>query len=265
MHVDTEMIHQDWPMATDIINKKKQKTSRNSLIVFAREPRLGKGKTRLQKDLIPQDVLYLYTAFLKDILRLAKMVDCRWKFIFYTGANRHSLPFLGSYASWFSVRRQWGKDLGLRMWQAFRWVWYRSGGGPIIVIGTDCLSCQVQDMHEAFDRLNDHDCVIGPSRDGGYYLLGLNRPQKDLFIDIDWGSASVLQQTLEKIHRLGWRTHLLKKREDIDTLSDLKRFLRATPRKLIPPETQMAIMRIPILIPYLKSNADAFLQTNMLD
>jgi glycosyltransferase A (GT-A) superfamily protein (DUF2064 family) len=141
------------------------------------------------------------------------------------------------------------------MWQAFQWVWRRSSG-PTIIIGTDCLSFRRQDICEAFHKLTDHDCVIGPSRDGGYYLLGLNRPQKNLFVGIEWGSEQVLRQTLRKIHRLGWRAHLLKKREDIDTLTSLIQFLRTTPRRFIPRETRIAMTNITMLASYLNSKGN---------
>lgn len=191
-----------------------------TLIVFAREPVLGKVKTRLQKDLPASTVLRLYKSFLGDVLRTAAGVTCSRRVIFYTGAR--SIPFLRRFKRDFSFSRQRGKDLGERMHRAFLQSQKR-GSKKTVIIGTDVPDLQGKDIREALAKLETHDVVLGPCRDGGYYLIGLKKPDKRLFFGIPWSTDKVLQETLKRTQRLGKKICLLKQRNDIDTYADLKK------------------------------------------
>jgi rSAM/selenodomain-associated transferase 1 len=194
------------------------------LIIFAREPEDGKVKKRLRKDLPPPVVTRLYKAFVKDVVQTALEAKCDERMIFYTGTSS-SAPFLRSFQNRFQLKRQAGKDLGIRMHRAFAYS-HKQHFGKIIIIGTDCLTLAAKDIKKAFKQLGSHDCVLGPSKDGGYYLIGLKVPESRLFVRIDWGTSSVLAQTICQARKLRKKTFLLGKKEDIDTISDLRRLLR---------------------------------------
>ncbi len=98
----------------------------------------------------------------------------------------------------------------------------------VILVGTDCPSLCADDLSACAHALHDHDAVLGPAEDGGYWLLGLRRSDPRLFDDIAWGSAQVLAQTRQRFEELGWRWHEITTRWDVDRPEDLAR-LRSTP------------------------------------
>ncbi len=204
--------------------------SKRALIVFAREPRLGKVKTRLARRLTTGTVLDLYKAFIKDVLATVLRVRCDKRFIYYTGCRSSGVSFLKKFSPLFVLRRQYGKDLGERMHQAFVHS-YKNGFDKTLILGTDCLSLTQKDIRLAFEKLNDFSCVLGPSQDGGYYLIALRVPQKKFFTSIPWGTEEVLQRTLYQAERLTMKTFLLPKKEDIDTIVSLKNFYQTSHRQ----------------------------------
>jgi len=113
------------------------KWCQSTLIVFAKEPRLGQVKTRLQKNLPKNVVLKLYEAFLKDVMSVSAKVNSGGKYIYYTGARTFSC--LGRYKRKFSYRQQRGKTLGIRLQNAFQYA-EKKGMRRIVVIGTDCVT-----------------------------------------------------------------------------------------------------------------------------
>lgn len=133
-----------------------------------------------------------------------------------------------------SIRRRQGLrngvqgigDLGVRMARQLRRE-CQAGYLPILV-GSDCADCVADDVGEAARALCEGvDCVIGPSTDGGYYLIALRRPCSRLFYGIAWGSSRVLEQTLSRARSLGLDVHLLAPRSDVDTPADLKHWKRS--------------------------------------
>ncbi|VAX37370.1 hypothetical protein MNBD_UNCLBAC01-900 [hydrothermal vent metagenome] len=195
---------------------------KTALIIFAREPKDGKTKTRLLKDLDVKTVTQLYKTFLRKTFAIAKGTPNTEHFIYYAGTGS-SIPFLRKYKNSFILRRQIGDNLGIRMHHAFTYC-SKQKFNKIILIGTDCLTLTTQDIQKAFDKLNRYDCVLGPAKDGGYYLIGLNHPQKKLFENIPWSTDSVLMQTIKQLQSLKKTYSLLRKQEDIDTIESLKRY-----------------------------------------
>ena len=182
-------------------------------------------KTRLLPDLPVDVVTRLYKAFLENIIRIALQAPCHQHFIYYTGgSSRH--PFLNQFQSRFCLRRQRGKDLGERMFHAFKNL-SRKGFHKIIIVGSDCLTLTPCDVQSAFRKLDQYDCVLGPSKDGGYYLVGLNKPNKNIFRNIPWGTSVVLKKTLQRLHSLRTRVSLLRPQQDIDTFADIKRLVKS--------------------------------------
>lgn len=191
------------------------------LIIFAREPKVGRVKTRLLKNLTPPQVSSLYKAFIKDVLNSAKGVPCDQRVIFHTGSR--SLPFLGKFKKYFDYQRQKGTDLGQRMHRAFVES-HKSGFRRTVIIGADSPHIDPAQIKKAFHQLGPNDAVIGPARDGGYYLLGLKRPVPLLFSGIRWGKNKVLGTTLKRADKLKLKVYMLPRLRDIDTLQDLKIF-----------------------------------------
>jgi hypothetical protein len=117
------------------------------------------------------------------------------------------------------IERQIDGDLGRRMHHAIASAMER-GNQQVVLMGTDVPSVTVGQLKAAFDALQNNDMVLGPSRDGGYWLIGLRRPV-DLFTDIAWGTNRVLEQTLAAGRRLKLRAAQLAPLQDIDNRGDL--------------------------------------------
>jgi rSAM/selenodomain-associated transferase 1 len=103
---------------------------------------------------------------------------------------------------------------------------------PCVIIGSDCPDIEPEDLANAADCLfnGDADVVLGPAKDGGYWLIGTNKPHPTLFQNIAWSTDRVLQQTLSAANQAGLKVRLLRELEDIDTLEDWRRFeARPTP------------------------------------
>ena len=189
--------------------------------MFSRYPRLGEVKTRLSPPLSPAACLELHQALLLDTLdRIAPLEVTRHLFLADCSdqeirkfARAHRLP------ESLHLHIQEGKDLGDRMWNAYREValsWDR-----IVFLGSDSPSLPLSRIEEALVQLEHFPVVAGPVEDGGYYLLALAEPRKELFYDIQWGTSVVLEQTLSKLG--AGECFLLDPWYDIDTASDLQR------------------------------------------
>ena len=192
-----------------------------ALLVFSRYPRLGEVKTRLSPILSPAACLELHQALLLDTLdRIAPFEVARHLFLADCSeleirefARAHRLP------EGLHLHIQEGKDLGDRMWNAYREVspsWDR-----IVFLGSDSPSLPLSRIAESLVQLEHFPVVAGPVEDGGYYLLALAEPRKELFYGIQWGTSVVLEQTLSKLG-VG-ECLLLAPWYDVDTESDLHR------------------------------------------
>jgi rSAM/selenodomain-associated transferase 1 len=199
------------------------------LIIFAKEPAPGQVKTRLCPPLSPQAAARLYRQFLEDVLeemaRLTQMTIA----LAYTPASAR--PFFHHLAApGLPLTAQAGKDLGERLRQAFAWG-FAQGVQTVLIRNSDSPDLPgrlVLVAREALDR-GQAQVVLGPSPDGGYYLVGLQSPQPQLFHDITWSGPTVLADTLARAASLGLTVHLLPPWPDIDTCDDLLAFL-ASPK-----------------------------------
>ena len=118
----------------------------------------------------------------------------------------------------FDKRVQKGPDLGERMANAFR-EGFQEGYQKVLIIGSDMYDLDASEIDRAFLELDEHDYVIGPAQDGGYYLMGMKTLHDSIFSRVDWSTEHVLNQTLEKIE--GSKVKLLETKNDIDTYEDL--------------------------------------------
>jgi len=191
------------------------------LIIFAKEPKKGQVKTRLKKALSEGQCLELYKAFLKDIYMMANKVDADLRILAFE-ANHRKPEYLRKTFRGFSFYQQWGKDLGERMYHAFNFA-KRKKATKTIIIGSDTPTLPPQYIRVAFNCLDQDDMVLGPSRDGGYYLIGLKKNHKDLYENVRWSSTKVLRETIRNAKRLRKKLFLLKPWYDIDEPKDLRR------------------------------------------
>ncbi len=200
--------------------------ARQRLLVFARFPLAGKTKTRLIPALGEEGAARLHAQMIRRSMHTATQLR-------EIGVELHHDG--GQGRDWDSLLRspahlepQGEGDLGVRLSSAFERSFSR-GDEAVIVIGTDCPFIKRRDLLTAFEQLRQHDMVIGPSADGGYYLLGLRRSARQVFQDISWGSEHVLAQTLAKAAEAGLSVAQLRTLRDIDTPDDLGAFAPPTP------------------------------------
>jgi len=180
-------------------------------------------KSRLVPPLSPEEATELYAAFLGDVAdTLAAGTSWGW-WVYSTDpqAQRTSWPEdAPEPAGW---RRQEGRDLGERMHRALSEL--LGEAEEAVLVGSDHPTLPPPFLERAFGMLAVADVVLGPSLDGGYYLVGTRRPQPLLFERIEWSTPSVLEATLERIREGGLRASFLPPWYDVDTASDLQ-FLR---------------------------------------
>ncbi|NQU94655.1 MAG: glycosyltransferase [Candidatus Omnitrophica bacterium] len=195
-----------------------------NLVIFAKEPKKHDIKTRLSSFLSDTDRVDLYKAFLKDTVNLAKSVKCDRRIMAYDSRSKNP-GSLKKIAPRFKFYRQKGKDLGRRMHNAFRNA-SKDEDSKTLIIGSDAPNLPSDLVKKAFRKLEKNDLVLGPSRDGGYYLIGLKKPCGALFSNIKWSSQEVLGDTLKKAKRLKKKVALLDKWYDVDTPLELFRLVR---------------------------------------
>lgn len=191
--------------------------------LFARWPELGRVKTRLSPALPPELALRLYEAMLEDALGAMSRCGADESFVYWADAP----PDRGLWDGKITPARsqdQAGEDLGARLERAFDDL-LKHGPARAVILGADCPMLDADMLRRAFDALAEHDLVLGPSRDGGYYLIGLTRIAPSLFRDIAWGTDEVLEQTLDRARGLRLAVSLLPTLDDLDTPGDLVRWL----------------------------------------
>lgn len=193
-----------------------------AIILFARDPVAGKVKTRLAPFLGEDLILELYTRFLNDsVEKICKVSDVD-RFIGVTPSDStgYFARMSMNLKSAPKVFLQEGADLGEKMFNAFQ-ARFDEGYEHVVIIGSDSPSLPVDYLERALN--SGKDLVIGPSTDGGYYLIGMTKNPVDVFSDgIDWGSEKVLAQTLERVLKSGASLELLPPWYDVDREEDLK-------------------------------------------
>lgn len=189
--------------------------SRDALIVFARNPELAKCKTRLAKAVGNEAALNIYKYLLEHTAHISKDLKAD-KYVFYSENIKTNDLWNNTI---FRKKLQFGHDLGAKMENAFLEL-FQLGYEKIIIIGSDLLDLTTKHITEAFETLNNQDIVIGPAKDGGYYLLGMKNMHSKIFKNKDWGSSSVLKNTLNDIQNSTFS--LLEELNDIDTFEDIK-------------------------------------------
>ena len=189
---------------------------RTGLIIFIKNPLIGKVKTRLAKTLGDEKALEIYQQLLLHTVQITKNINCD-KFVYYS-------DFVDQNDSWnndrYFKKLQSGGNLGDRMSAAFMEL-FKSGYNKLIIIGSDCLELTELEIINAFEVLNNDDVVIGPSFDGGYYLLGMKAFLPTLFMNKNWSTPTVFKDTLHDLNELNKTVSKLITLNDIDEEKDL--------------------------------------------
>ena len=187
----------------------------NLIIVFVRTPELGKVKTRLAKAIGDQAALTIYKLLLKHTSTV--LHELSFDKVVYYSEKIENNDFWK--ASLFEKKLQKGADLGERMQQAFETAFDR-GYKKVLIIGSDLFDLKPTHITTAFEALETYDITIGPSLDGGYYLLGMKELHPAVFKNKKWGTDSVLENTLQDLKQQNVK--LLEALNDIDTFEDLQ-------------------------------------------
>lgn len=199
--------------------------SKNCVLFFVKYPMAGRVKTRLAEQIGQDAATGLYRSFVADIIATLKSLDANIKIVFAPPNSKDQLQqWLGKKYSYIP---QAGQDLGQRMKNAFFQA-FSEGFRDVIVIGSDSPDLPKEYLELAFTALDKSDVVVGPSSDGGYYLIGFTRDTflPEAFERISWGSNKVLEQTTNILKRYSQSLYLLPQWHDVDTLPDLKSFLQ---------------------------------------
>lgn len=197
------------------------KLAKQHLIIFTRYPEPGKTKTRLIPALGVEGAANLqrqmteYT--LSKVKQVQQSIGISFEVRFAGGDLRLMQNWLGTELI-FQVQGE--GDLGKRMDNSFLSA-FNQGAQEVVIIGIDCPGVNAEVLAEAFEKIQNSDLLLGPAVDGGYYLIGLRRAIGKLFINIDWGTAKVLQQTVDIAKQLNLSVAYLPTLADVDREEDL--------------------------------------------
>lgn len=192
------------------------KKEKYALIIFVRNPEPGKVKTRLAATIGHTKALAIYKELLRHTFDIAALVDAD-KFVFYSS-------HIETDDCWntgrFYKALQSNGDLGIKMQDAFTHV-FENMYNKAVIIGSDCYELTTPIIENAFSLLDKHDAVIGPARDGGYYLLGMKKNIPALFHNKEWSTGAVYRQTISDLENGAISYANLPVLADVDTAEDI--------------------------------------------
>ncbi|WP_298329944.1 TIGR04282 family arsenosugar biosynthesis glycosyltransferase [uncultured Dokdonia sp.] len=188
---------------------------KNIVLIFTRNPELGKVKSRLAKGVGQENALEIYKKLLSHTKDVVSTLNCT-KRVGYSVKVRDNDMWDNAI---FEKFQQEGEDLGVRMYNAFEKA-FADGYDNVLIVGSDLYDLRASHINEAFDALHSNDAVIGPAQDGGYYLLGMSKLIKEVFYNKEWGGDTVFKSTMDNLATL--KTHQLETLNDIDFAEDLK-------------------------------------------
>ncbi|MEL6973858.1 MAG: TIGR04282 family arsenosugar biosynthesis glycosyltransferase [Bacteroidota bacterium] len=189
--------------------------SKRLLLIFTRNPQLGKCKTRLAATIGDQAALDVYVFLLEHTRSITASLDASKQVYYSEEIANDDLWSLNT----FEKKQQVGEDLGQRMQNAFA-EGFTEGYEHILIIGSDMYDLSTKDLEAAFDALETNEVVLGPAEDGGYYALGLSRMHQALFENKQWGTTSVLKDSLADLKESTY--FLLEEKNDVDYYEDIK-------------------------------------------
>ena len=193
--------------------------SDNLIMIFIRNPEIGRVKTRLAKTIGDDKALHIYNLLLDHTNKVTKIVNAD-KVVFYS-------DYINDHDQWkkdgFKQLIQTGNELGEKMSNAFLKA-FNMGYKKILIIGSDCLDLNENILTDAFIILNEKEIVLGPTIDGGYYLLGMKTFYPLLFQNKKWSTENVFLDTLLDVSNLRVSYELLPTLSDIDEEKDLLQY-----------------------------------------
>ncbi|MEO6253211.1 MAG: TIGR04282 family arsenosugar biosynthesis glycosyltransferase [Ferruginibacter sp.] len=188
---------------------------KSALIIFVRNPELGKVKTRLAATAGDEQALDIYCGLLNHTMLLATEIAAD-KFVYYYQQIKADDIWNEDR---FYKKIQTGENLGDKMKAAFNEI-FKLGYKRVIIIGSDCLQLNSTIINAGFALLDEHDTVIGPATDGGYYLLGMKKSHGFLFDNKAWSTESVYDESIKDMQQHHLSTGLLPVLTDVDTEAD---------------------------------------------
>jgi rSAM/selenodomain-associated transferase 1 len=195
----------------------------NVLIVVAKLPMPGQTKTRLTPPLSPEQAADLYECFLRDTLALMRRVPDVQRAIAYLPIEARD--YFAQLAPDFDLIPQTGADLGARLDHALTH-YLEQGYERAAIMNSDGPTQPIEHLQQAFEALSDHtDVVLGPSDDGGYYLIGLKQPAPRLLREVRMSTPDVLTDTLALAREEKLRVGLLPQWYDVDDVASLQQLI----------------------------------------
>lgn len=188
------------------------------LLIFTKNPELGKCKTRLAATIGDEAALNIYRQLLDHTVGFSKKVLAN-KSVYYSNSIQKDDRWSEAY---FDKKKQINGDLGQKMIAAFKDS-FDAGYQKVVIIGSDCAEIDEEDIHDAFTALATNDVVIGPAIDGGYYLLGMRKLIPALFQDKSWSTPHLINETIATLKDQSLSFSLLVQKSDIDYENDLYR------------------------------------------
>lgn len=204
---------------------------KKNLIVFIKYPEIGKVKTRLAKTLGDEFAFKFYQLCSEYTVRESeKLIEQNVVVnLFYSNRIPDNMAKENT-GSKFKLFEQKGMNIGEKIQNAFQIICNKSSG-KTIVIGTDLPDFTAELINNCFTLLDKFDAVIGPSNDGGYYLLGLKNYFPQIFQNIPWSTNAVLKTTLQILQKNKIKTKIIDELIDIDTELDLRNWLKLKKQK----------------------------------
>jgi uncharacterized protein len=195
---------------------------RRALVVVGKAPEAGVTKTRLCPPLSPTQAARLYQAFLRDTLETGRSLGWDRITLIYPPSTGARAILTGIVPAQVHLHEQDGRGLGEALSGAF--AHHASEKfDRVVLIGSDNPTLPAALIERASDALDTSDVVIGPAVDGGYYLIGMDRPLPVLFDRITWSTALVYNETIERAYEAGLSVQSLPQWYDVDTFDDLAR------------------------------------------
>jgi hypothetical protein len=191
------------------------------LLYFVKYPEPGKVKTRLAKEVGDEEAAGIYGELARSNLETLRELSKQGIVITVVFDPPEDCEKIKRWLSPFwHYSPQKGLHLGERLENAFQAA-FGQGAQKVIALGSDTLGLDAELLQKAFKVLDHCDIVVGPAKDGGYYLIGSVQPQPFLFNDIPWSTSHVLEATLERIQKSGLSYGLLRERDDLDCAENL--------------------------------------------
>jgi rSAM/selenodomain-associated transferase 1 len=202
-----------------------------TLLIFLKAPVPGQVKTRLAKDIGQEQARAAYIsmakAITKEVSRLPKKFAINLQWVYAATPEYPDLTWLGLPGQEFWA--QHSGDLGERLTQAFSRA-FKEQATAVCVIGMDSPGLPAQQIAAAFSALHEHELAIGPTEDGGYYLIGMRSYQPKVFSDIPWSSDQVFDKTMAYAKKAGHKIKTLPEFYDIDTVVEFERWQKTNLR-----------------------------------